>query len=182
MRLRYDPILYGLLLLFTFTSCQEDQDQRDYTPPVLSVTPVDIATVTSIFPFGADLSPGRKNPAFEYSVNGSDVQVRAVCGGAVGGMFLNDGFADYELWMQTSSDSVYFIHYDHVLNPNVTVGEEVAPGHVLGTVGLFNRTELQITNHYEGDINYCPFNFATDDFIQEHKSFTDEWCLLDMWK
>ena len=157
----------------------DDDDEKDYTPPVLSVSPVDIASLTFIIPFGADLTPEQKSSAFEYYVNGPDVEVRASCGKVVDRIFLNDNFPDYEVWVKTSTDNVYYVEYDHVLDLNIVVGEQVAPGRVLGIVGVGNRTELQIVRYVDGETAFCPFDFATDEFLQEHLSFTDEWCLED---
>ena len=158
---------------------KDNEKQKDFTQPVLSVSPVDMLSVTSIIPFGADLSPGRKNPAFEYYVDSPDVQVRASCGGVVKSIWLNDNFPDYEVWIRPSSESVYFVQYDHVIDLEVIVGERVTSGQVLGTVGSGNRTELVIGSTDGGDVCYCPFDFATDEFIQEHMSFTNQWCLVD---
>ena len=128
--------------------------------------------------FGEDWGD-KKNVAFEYIVNDPDVQVRASCGGIVDTVFLNDNFPDYEVWIKTSSNSIYYIEYDHVLNLTVVEGEEVTAGAVLGTVGVGDRTELMVCVYDPYWLVYCPFNFATEEFIQQHKSFTENWCLVD---
>jgi len=160
-------------------ACRKSGQKDDETPPVLSVTPVDITTVRHIIPFGADLRPGQKNPAFEYYVNGSSVEVRSVCAGYVEDIRLNDNFPDYEVWIKTSSASVFKLIYDHVVDLNVKKGDKVDAGTVLGKVGNGDRTELQInkSDRDKGELSYCPFDFATDDFISRHKQFTDTWCL-----
>src|SRR5512145_1418299 len=94
-------VLIMVFLLLGASSCKK-KDSCDETPPVLSATPVDIATVTSMIPFGADLTITQKNPAFEYVVNSSGVQVRASCGGYVEDVRLNDNFPDYEIWILPS--------------------------------------------------------------------------------
>ncbi len=177
MKPRYLILFFTIVLLLAIASCTEEE-VYDETPPVLSVTPVDIPTVMFIIAFGDDLSPDQKSGAFEYYVNDSAVQVRASCGGIVDTIFLNDNFPDYEVWIKTSSNNIYYIEYDHVLNLAVTEGEEVTAGAVLGTVGTGNRTELMVCR-YHPDVAYCPFNFATEEFIQQHKSFTENWCLED---
>jgi len=155
---------------------KNNEKEKDYTQPILSVSPVDMLSVTSISTFG----PVPKDIGFEYIVNSPDVQVRASCGGVVKNIWLNDNFPDYEVWIWTSSESVYYVQYDHVMDLNVSVGEEVTPNRVLGTVGIGNRTELTV-GLIDGDeeVVYCPFDFATEEFIQDHMSFTDEWCLVD---
>ncbi len=167
------------LILITF-SCKKKDEQPDETPPVLSVTPVDISAVQSIISFGSDLTPLQKNPAFEYILNNSSVQVRSVCKGYVEKILSNDNFPDYEVWIKMSSNSAWTIIYDHVLNLNISNGDEVNPGDILGIVGTGNRTELQINKIINNkELSYCPFDFGTSEFIQQHKSFTENWCLTE---
>ncbi|HNR40982.1 MAG TPA: peptidoglycan DD-metalloendopeptidase family protein [Bacteroidales bacterium] len=172
-------VIVMIIIAQLTVSCSKSGQKDDETPPVLSVTPVDITTVTHIIPFGADLSPQQKNPAFEYYVSNSSVQVRSVCAGYVEDIRLNDNFPDYEVWIKTSSNSVYKLIYDHIVDLNVVKGNKVDAGTVLGKVGKGNRTELQInkSDRNMGELSYCPFDFATDDFISSHKQFTDTWCL-----
>ncbi len=152
----------------------------DETPPVLSVTPVDISTVTSIIAFGEDLTSIQKNPAFEYRLNNSNVQVRSACKGYIEEIMLNDNFPDYEVWIKMSSNSVWRIIYDHVLSLDISKGDNVNPGDKLGFVGTGNRTELQINKITDNkELSYCPFDFGTSEFIQQHKIFTETWCLTE---
>ena len=161
--------------------CKKKDEKADETPPLLSVTPVDISAVTSIIAFGDDLTPYQKNPAFEYRVNNSDVQVRSTCKGYIEDIRLNDNFPDYEVWIKMSSNSAWRIIYDHVLNLNISKNDNVNSGDILGIVGTGNRTELQINKIIDNnkELSFCPFNFGTDEFVQQHKIFTDIWCLTD---
>lgn len=170
-----------LIILLVASGCKKNNEKLDETPPVLSVTPVDISTITSFIAFGADLSLIQKNPAFEYVVNNAGVQVRSVCKGYVENIFLNDNFPDYEVWIKTSSNSAYMLIYDHVLNLNISKGDKVEAGDVLGTVGSGNRTELQINKTGDDNkvLSYCPFDFGTSEFIQQHKNLGETWCLMD---
>jgi hypothetical protein len=173
-----NSVRFLLTALMLIASCCKKDQPPDETPPVLSVTPVDIGTVTSIIAFGADLTPYQKNPAFEYYVNNSDVQVRSVCKGEVEYIMLNDNFPDYEVWVRLSPNSVWKIIYDHVLKLEIAVGDKVSPGDILGVVGELNRTELQINKIAEdSELSYCPFDFGTNDFIQMHKAYTEVWCI-----
>ncbi len=176
---KYQTMAVILTLILITSACKKNEDKPDETPPVLSVTPVDISSVTSIIAFGADLTAQQKNPAFEYIVNNSAVQVRAVCKGYIEDVRLNDNFPDYEVWIKISSNSVYRIIYDHVLNLNIPKGNNIDAGDILGVVGSGNRTELQInkTGSNNGELSYCPFDFGTITFIQQHKTFTETWCL-----
>ncbi|HNW56898.1 MAG TPA: M23 family metallopeptidase [Bacteroidales bacterium] len=168
-----------LIFMMAVSGCKKNNDKPDETPPVFSVTPVDISTVTSFIAFGADLSATQKNPAFEYVVNNSSVQVRSVCRGYIEDIRLNDNFPDYEIWIKTSSNSVYRLIYDHVLNLTVSKGDDVEAGEVLGVVGTGNRTELQINKIGDNneELSYCPFDFGTSDFIRLHKDLSQTWCL-----
>lgn len=177
----YQRITIILVLLLIISSCKKKEDKRDETPPVLSVTPVDISTVTSIIAFGADLTPDQKNPAFEYRLNNSDCHVRSVCKGYIERVMLNDNFPDYEVWIKMAANSAWRIIYDHVLNLGFSEGKNVVAGDTLGVVGTGNRTELQINKIVQDnrELSFCPFDFGTSEFIQQHKAFTEIWCLAD---
>ncbi|MGI6048284.1 MAG: M23 family metallopeptidase [Petrimonas sp.] len=180
MKLSKYLFCFIITLFIVILSCNKEEEKLDETPPVLSITPVNISTVNSIIAFGDDLTPTQKNPAFEYIVNNSNVQVRASCQGYIEEIRLNDNFPDYEVFVKLSSNSAWRIIYDHILNLNISVGNNVNPGDILGTVGEGNRTELQINkNSNNSELSYCPFNYGTNDFIQQHKTFTENWCLED---
>jgi hypothetical protein len=172
-------LLYFMIAtLIVIAAHCDKEDKLDETRPVFSITPVDITTVTYIIQFGADLTATQKNPAFEYYVNNSNVQVRSVCQGYVEDIRLNDNFPDYEVWIKPSTKSVWRIIYDHVLNLNISDGDDVNPGDILGIVGEGNRTELQINKISDkSELSYCPFDFGTSDFIQQHKAYTEDWCI-----
>jgi hypothetical protein len=178
---KYQIVPWFLIIILIISGCKKNDEKSDETPPVLSVLPVDISTVTSIIAFGADLTPAQKNPAFEYRVNNSTVQVRSACKGYIEEIRLNDNFPDYEVWIKMSSNSIWRIIYDHVLNLNISKNDNVNPGDILGTVGIENRTELQINKNIKNneELSFCPFDFGTSEFIQQHKLFTETWCLTD---
>ncbi|HNF10559.1 MAG TPA: hypothetical protein PLC44_03520 [Saprospiraceae bacterium] len=162
------------------TSCHKDDVKQDETPPILSCTPVALSTVSSFIAFGADLSATQKNPAFEYLVNSDSVHVRISSSGKVERIFLNDNFADYEIWIMPFSNSVYRIIYDHVTGVSVKEGVILNAGEIIGTVGIGNRTELQINKVInKSELAYCPFNFGTKEFIEAHKLISTSWCLQD---
>ncbi len=171
-------VFLSLLLLTSLISCSEDEEPfNDYTPPILSVTPVDMSTVNWVIVFGEGATPSTLSPCFNYGVNASSVEVRAGSDGYIDTVFLNDNIADYEIWIKTSSNNVYFLEYDHILNVAISEGDKVVAGTVIGTVGEGNFTEFMVWEY--GDIAHCPFQFATDDFIQQHESVTANWCLED---
>jgi hypothetical protein len=181
MRINKYLLIPVIIIFITITSACKKDEKPDLTPPVLSVTPVDISSVTTVIVFGADLTAIQKNPAFEYIVNNATVQVRSACKGYIEDIRLNDNFPDYEVWIKMSSNSVYRIIYDHILDPNISKNDAVIPGDILGIVGTGNRTELQINkigNNNE-ELSYCPFDFGTSEFIRQHKTFTENWCLTE---
>jgi hypothetical protein len=176
---KYHTVPVILIIILIISACKKDE-KPDVTTPVLSVTPVDISTVTSIIAFGADLTPSQKNPAFEYRVNNSTVQVRSVCKGYVERIMLNDNFPDYEVWIKMSSNSIWTIIYDHVLSLSISKNDNVNPGDILGIVGTGNRTELQINKIINNEeLSVCPFDFGNSEFIQQHETFTETWCMTD---
>lgn len=87
----------------------------------------------------------------------------ASCAGKVNWIRLNDNRPDYEIEIVTSENSVYHIYYDHAENPQVTEGETIAAGDVIGTVGTGSRTELQINDTRMGHA-ICPSMFGTASF------------------
>ena len=118
----------------------------DGTPPVLSVTPVDLTGPYSVardafgdvtfshrdavIPFGDELTPGVDNMAFEYyTVPGAPA--RACCAAVVVFMFQNEGQSDYEIHTRPSRDSTWVIQYDHVTNPTVAENDTIVAGQVL---------------------------------------------------
>ncbi len=170
-------VLVGALLT---GGCETDVEEVvvEEITPELSVTPVDISTVRRIIEFGAALGPGRFSPAFEYYCNSPSVLVRSCCAGTVLWIRLNSNFPDYEMAVRVSDE--WLVIYDHVSNLAVVEGTVVAPGDMLGTVGAKNRTELQMNRTVGGTtLSYCPFDYATADFVQQHKAHTDTWCLTD---
>lgn len=178
---KYQIISIILICILITSSCRKKDDKPDETLPVLSVTPVDISTVVSIIAFGDDLTPLQKNPAFEYILNNSSAQVRSVSKGYIEEIRLNDNFNDYEVWIKISSNSIWRIIYDHILDLKISKDDTVNPGDILGVAGIGNRTELQInkTSEDNEELSYCPFDFGTSEFIQQHKTFTETWCLTD---
>jgi hypothetical protein len=176
---RYFLFKVILVIPLVIVSCNKDE-KLDETPPVLSVTPVDISTVTSFIAFGADLSAEQKNPAFEYYVNNSSVLVRSSCSGYVEDVRLNDNFPDYEVWIRPASNSAWRLIYDHVLDLTISKGDNIEAGDDMGIVGINNRTELQINKISNNtELSYCPFNFGNADFIQLHKNYSETWCLIE---
>lgn len=141
----------------------------DTTPPVLSVPFVDTSLTTKFIAFGAELGPGRYNPAYEIEVSNEDADVLASSDGVVERVAYNGGGLgqnDYEIFVRPSKNSAYLIIYDHVTKVQVSEGDSVSAGDKLGTVGDGGRTELQINDETDGDrtISPCPREYGTEEF------------------
>ena len=124
--------------------------------------------------FGLDMGPYGKNPWIQYWVNASDVQVRSGVNGYVENLFLHEDSPHYVISIRVSEPWV--VSYTCVLNVTVTVGDWVYAGDVLGTVGIGNQIYLKVDNNFEG-LAYCPFDYATESFINQHLAITSDWCL-----
>ena len=140
-------------------------------PPELSVPIVDLSTVRGFIPFGAELSPGRLNPAYELRVAGANTEVRAATTGKVKAIEQNEQ-GDYEVRIQASHPD-YLIIYDHVQDVAVHVNDQVSAGARLGRVGVWSndpnvqgRVELQINKG--GNLSICPRDIGTADFNSAH--------------
>lgn len=166
------PILQGIL-----NSCENGQS-ADPNPPSLSIVPVAIDQTVAIIPFGQDLTPVQKNPAFEYILSNEDAEVVACTKGVVTKVMDNQGIADFEVHIKPVQNSEWTLIYDHVLELTVVEGATVEVGEFIGKVGVGNRTELQL-NRDDGPntIAYCPLDYGTESFVNLHFDYFEIWCL-----
>jgi hypothetical protein len=185
----YAALLFALLVLGFF--CCKSNDVDEFTPPLLSVTPMSLvgpyipASKTfgeitfshdrAFIPFGAPLTSTAINCGFEYYTTASAF-VHASCSGEITYMFKNDGVDDWEIHIKNSKTSYWSVQHDHVSDPVVQQGDIVHAGDILGGTGKWNaaqnigRTELIVT-YSEGpgtDLCYCPMNYGTAEFVQAH--------------
>jgi len=177
-------------------SCNDTKsDPVNSTPPVLSVTPIDMSgsydptdsTIGDIrfedpviIPFGYALTQYQDSPAIEYYAR-PDAPVRAVAEAIVENVIANPPEqGDYEIITSARPGADYTIIYDHVLQVEVVAGERIYPGDTLGLAGTWSatmrRTELQI-NYGEGsDLRaYCPLNYGSASFLQDHRKIITEY-------
>ena len=167
---------FSLLFLGLFLiSCDKNNDGQE-RPPTLSTALVDFNKVTHVILFGEDLTATQKNPAFEYIVDNANEEVISCSNGFVEKIIRNTAFSDYEIHIRPSSRSEWIIIYDHVKDINLSEGDNVEPGTLLGIIGEGNRVELQVN---QNNMAHCPLNFGTTAFVQEHLHFTEDWCLED---
>jgi len=170
--------IFQLLVLGIVLMSCDSKDDLDATPPVLSVVPIDLSSVTHSIPFGEELSATQKNPAFEYIVDNTNEPVVSCLDGYIDNIIENTSFSDVEIHVKPSLNSEWLIIYDHIKNTTLTKGDFVNAGETLGIVGEGNRVELQI-NQGDGSsaIAHCPFNYATTNFIADHLTILDNWCV-----
>lgn len=161
-------------------ACTDDDVLLDPTPPSFMVTPLAIDQVDSFIAFGESLTPTQQNPAIEYFTKQSNIQVRSVSDGIVEDIRMNSNIDDFEIWIKPNDNSTWLIIQDHVVDVNVSLGDRVNAGQILGRIGLGNRTELQINRiNGKNNIAHCPLNFGTQNFVIQHTSFFENWCVVE---
>ncbi len=190
-----------LLSVTALVSCKDKTSPEASVPPVLSVTPVDIAfnpdnsTYGDIMfgsgspvltPFGALIPPDNvvRSASFEYFTVPGAV-VRAVTHGVVDTIIENPDQADYQVRVACLPGSEYTVIYDHVVNLGVLQASLVDPGDTIGQAGTWNettrRTELLVTVGYGTDRRaYCPLNYGDSAFIALHKQLLAEYNRLNI--
>ena len=149
----------------------------DSTPPVLSVPIIDLSQLTDFLPFGSDLG-GHLNPAYELYTSPDTVTVLAASPGVVVDIQPNGApQTDLEIHIRPTSGSIYLLVYDHLISPQVTVGQSVTAGQALGRIGPFfvagphriGRVELQINRgNGSATVAICPRDFGTAAFNAAH--------------
>jgi hypothetical protein len=171
-----------VLALSVLFSC----NPPDTTPPMLSVPPVDLSMVDSFFAFGAANSPGGEPVGLiGYFSDDPNVQVRASAPGIVIEI-AGDAATAYGITISPSGHSIWRVVYSGVINPTVSKGNSVSAGDILGKIappiwGPVYWTHLilkQTALHGDG-LAYCPLDYATQSFIDQHEAIGSNWCLLD---
>lgn len=140
----------------------------DPTAPVLSVPFVAAEQAVGFYVFGVTLPSGFQNPTWEIETPDGSAQVIASAAGRV--LTVEPSRQnDWTVAIQTSPDSPYVLIYDHMNNVQVSPGQSVEAGAVMGTVGVLGngrgRTELQVNKFRpEPTLAYCPSRFGTAAF------------------
>ena len=188
-------VLLAAALAFLALSCDDEKDPVTATPPVFSVTPVDIAfnpadssfgdivfQAPVLIPFGAPLLPdfNRFSPSFEYFTV-MNAPIRAVAGGVVSSITENPiEEGGYEIRITCLPGSDYTVIYDHIIDVAVLEVSLVAPGDTLGFAGNWNdfmgHVELQVNTGDPGQERaLCPLNFGDSAFKAQHGLLLDEY-------
>ncbi|WP_299246910.1 hypothetical protein [uncultured Aquimarina sp.] len=169
-----------LMICLLVASCSDDDIFIDQTPPSFTITPIAIDQVSSFIAFGESLTPAQQNPAIEYFTSQSNIQLLSVSDGIVEDIRMNANIEDFEIWIKPNDNSSWLIIYDHVLDLNISLGDQVSAGQILGNIGIGNRTELQVNRiNDSNDVAYCPLNFGTENFVEQHTDFFENWCVAE---
>lgn len=145
---------------------------QDTTAPVFSSPFIDPDLAVRFYPFGPPLPSGRLNATWEIETLDDRAQVMSVTTGTVVHIS-QTSFGDFSVFIQPDRQSPWVIDHDHLRNVQVTVGQRVEPGQVLGTVGTVEsergRTELQINRTgTTPEKSYCPGSFGTGTFNEAY--------------
>lgn len=186
-------LVAGSIVIWSI-SC-ENTEEADPTPPVLSVTPVDIsgpydpATITygdikmvapAFIPFGSTAGTSGQAAGFEYYTV-PDAPVRAVCRGRVEAIVENPiEQGDYEIQVVALPGSAYKIIYDHVLDVRFLEDQTVDPGDILGLAGTWNDTMRRVTLQVlygsgSDERAYCPLNYGDSAFNADHNKLLNDY-------
>lgn len=141
---------------------------------------IDLDLALDFMAFGEPLSADHDNVAYEIMMDDDSMEVASVTTGRVERVAYQEDTEDYEVFVQYSDS--WLVLYDHVVDPRVDVGDDIAPGEVLGLVAYFGnrqvgmelvpmgRIELQV--NYIGqrgpDWAWCPAIFGTPEFNAMH--------------
>ena len=153
----------------TSQSTSQTTSKTDEAQPVLSVPNVATDQAVTFFVFGALLPSNLQNPTYEIETADVTPIVSASAAGKVVAIYPSSNGIDKTIVTKPSDASIWSIIYDHVSNPRVSVGQTIAPGTALGTVGVLTynsrgRTELQINRDQTPKLAYCPQTFGTAAF------------------
>lgn len=152
----------------------------------------DIQVETPVILFGQNLpkhqasEPQRINPNLEIHGLSEQIKVIAAIDGVVGFVKQQPGSDDAEVFLQPEKNSDWTIGYDHVVDVQVTQGQQVRVGDVLGKAALDDRFgyyyEFQINqdNTANGTIMHCPTALLTNDIKATQQAAFDQ--LVSDWE
>jgi hypothetical protein len=150
---------------------------------LLSVPPVDLSKVTGFFSFGEEGISGEAVGLIGYFFADPTVQVRASAP-AVVIEITGESATAYTISTSPSDNSIWRVEYSGVIDLTVSEGDSVEAGDLLGVVappiwGPVPWTHLILKQtDTDGDgLAYCPLNYATQSFIDQHDAIGSNWCL-----
>lgn len=137
-----------------------------------SKTYVDVKSGHSVpvFLFGQPLPKDvpMPNPNFEFAGLDKPITLISAIDGVVSFIQSQSDTNDNEVFLQTKENSVWVIGYDHVTDLQVTKGQTIKVGDVIGKAAVQNngvyRYELQINKEVNGVTTYhCPTDLLAAD-------------------
>jgi hypothetical protein len=123
-----------------------------------------------VFLFGQPLpkEPPMPNPNFEFAGLDKPITLISAIDGIVAFIQEQPQTNDSEVFLQTKDKSIWVVGYDHVTDLQVTKGQRIKVGDVIGKAAVQNngvyRYELQINKEVNGVTTYhCPTDLLADD-------------------
>lgn len=158
-------------------------DDIDYDP--YAVRDFDSQGMKGFYVFGDPLPGGRTNPNFEFSSVKKDAKIVA----AIDGVIVHieeqneNNTTDYEVFLQTSENSIWMIGYDHLINVAVKKGDQVKAGDFLGNPNVqgngLARFEIQVNKETNSTEHICPATLLADsvktDILNNLKTSMNTW-------
>ncbi|MBT3181564.1 MAG: peptidoglycan DD-metalloendopeptidase family protein [Deltaproteobacteria bacterium] len=121
--------------------------------------------------FGDLLNGTTLNPTFEYKPDATS-NVISMTGGTVSAVEFDDEHNDYAVTVIPVDSKGWIISYDHVLDLDVSEGNSISAGDIIGTVGGWyegiGRTEIQVIVEDTG-LSYCPFLVFDESLKSEYE-------------
>lgn len=126
-----------------------------------------------LYEFGAETTDGAGGtkllPTFEYRTD-PDANIYSPVKGEIN-LTYQESTTDYEMSISEYNNSDVIVYIDHVKNLQVSDGDSVKAGDLLGTSGTWTstvgRTELMVTS---SDGYECPFNYFDPDLKTEYEN------------
>ena len=184
-------IMAGVMAL----ACTKDKDPITATPPVFSMTPVNMSGTFNpadstlgdigfsppvILPFGAAIDPDHQSRGIEYYTR-PGAPVRAVTTGVIDSIITNPvEQGDYSIVIICTPGSDYTVRQEHIVNLRVLAQTPVHPGDTLGEAGTWSdtmrRTGLKVSLGEGTDTRYyCPLNYGSASFDDPHVNLLAEY-------
>ncbi|MDD4050362.1 MAG: hypothetical protein PHR28_00505 [candidate division Zixibacteria bacterium] len=184
-------MMAGLMAL----ACAEEDDPVTATPPVFSVTPVNMSGAYNptdstlgdilfsrpvILPFGGAVDQYSVSRGVEYYTR-PGAPVRAVTAGVIDTIITNPvEQSDYSIALICTPGSDYTVYQEHIVNLRVMEHTSVKPGDTLGEAGTWSdtmrRTGLKVSLGEGTDTRYyCPLNYGSASFNDPHVNLLAEY-------
>jgi len=165
-----------LILSACFCTREEPAGPGEDDPPMLNKSVIDLADVRDLKFFGDSLGRRLRRSSLRYLSSNSLSAVTSVSVGIVDSVVYdtNPHYFDYRIRIRASSNSLWYVVYNHVAEVKVKVGDKVEAGTILGRVGTGDLVDLQVSKiAYENsgvkhEAAICPAHLFHGTIDQEH--------------